>query len=104
MFCFSSRRRHTGCALVAGVRTCALPICFSKEQRGLHDLVGAAQAAALTQARPGVPDEAGHQAVVETLTEGLLRLGLLKGKLEKNIADGSYKRLDRKSTRLNSSH
>src|SRR3546814_14266032 len=24
--------------------------------------------------------------------EGLLRLGLLKGKLEKNIADGSYKR------------
>src|SRR3546814_3306706 len=43
-------------------------------------------------ARPGVPYEAGHQAVVETLTEGLLRLGLLKGKLEKNIADGSYKR------------
>src|SRR3546814_6191390 len=24
---FSSRRRHTGCALVAGVQTCALPIC-----------------------------------------------------------------------------
>src|SRR3546814_3658867 len=87
---------------------------FSKEQRALHDLVGAAQAAALAQARPGVPYEAGHQAVVETLTEGLLRLGLLKGKLEKNIADGSYKRFylhktghwigDRKSTRLNSSH
>src|SRR3546814_727215 len=44
------------------------------------------------RARPGVPYEAGHQAVVETLTEGLLRLGLLKGKLETNIADGSYKR------------
>src|SRR3546814_9378308 len=52
---------------------------FSQEQRALHDLVGAAQAAALAQARPGVPYEAGHQAVVETLTEGLLRLGLLKG-------------------------
>src|SRR3546814_19131109 len=65
---------------------------FSKEQRARHDVVGAAQAAALAQARPGVPYEAGHQAVVETLTEGLLRLGLLKGKLEKNIADGSYKR------------
>src|SRR3546814_15563154 len=24
---FSSRRRHTGCALVTGVQTCALPIC-----------------------------------------------------------------------------
>src|SRR3546814_2854138 len=26
MFCFSSRRRHTICALVTGVQTCALPI------------------------------------------------------------------------------
>src|SRR3546814_5953731 len=25
-FCFSSRRRHTSCALVTGVQTCALPI------------------------------------------------------------------------------
>src|SRR3546814_9688610 len=27
-FLFSSRRRHTRCALVTGVQTCALPICF----------------------------------------------------------------------------
>src|SRR3546814_3807163 len=27
-FVFSSRRRHTRCALVTGVQTCALPICF----------------------------------------------------------------------------
>src|SRR3546814_10348165 len=27
MFLFSSRRRHTRCALVTGVQTCALPIC-----------------------------------------------------------------------------
>src|SRR3546814_2633702 len=26
VFCFSSRRRHTRCALVTGVQTCALPI------------------------------------------------------------------------------
>src|SRR3546814_6096150 len=26
-FCLSSRRRHTRCALVTGVQTCALPIC-----------------------------------------------------------------------------
>lgn len=71
---------------------------FSREQRALHDLVGQAQAAALEQARPGVPYEAGHVAAVETLTEGLLRLGLLRGKLEKNLADGSYKRFYRHKT------
>src|SRR3546814_5319188 len=27
MFFVSSRRRHTSCALVTGVQTCALPIC-----------------------------------------------------------------------------
>src|SRR3546814_6678883 len=30
-FFFSSRRRHTRCALVTGVQTCALPICRSQE-------------------------------------------------------------------------
>ena len=68
---------------------------FSKEQRALHDLVGAAQAAALAWARPGVPFAAMHDAAVETLTEGLLGLGLLKGSLAKNIADGGYKRFYR---------
>ncbi|KPL50595.1 Xaa-Pro aminopeptidase [Xanthomonas axonopodis] len=71
---------------------------FTPAQRALHDLVGAAQAAALAQARPGVAYEAGHLAAVETLTEGLLRLGLLKGKLERNIADGQYKRFYRHKT------
>ena len=71
---------------------------FTAPQRALHDLVGAAQAAALAQARPGIPYEAGHIAAVETLTEGLLQLGLLKGKLEKNISSGQYKRFYRHKT------
>src|SRR3546814_1008658 len=29
---FSSRRRHTRCALVTGVQTCALPICAFEPQ------------------------------------------------------------------------
>src|SRR3546814_10686632 len=29
-FFFSSRRRHTRCALVTGVQTCAFPICFAR--------------------------------------------------------------------------
>src|SRR3546814_1122670 len=31
-FFFSSRRRHTRCALVTGVQTCALPISLSVEE------------------------------------------------------------------------
>ncbi len=71
---------------------------FNKEQRLLHDLVHEAQRAALKKARPGIAYEEGHRAAVATLTEGLLRLGLLKGKLEKNIADGHYRRFYRHKT------
>src|SRR3546814_4339980 len=34
MFFFSSRRRHTICALVTGVQTCALPILFLQIRHG----------------------------------------------------------------------
>ena len=71
---------------------------FGKEQRALHDLVCAAQAAALAQAKPGTPYEAGHEAAVETLTEGLLSLGLLKGTLKTALANGDYKRFYRHKT------
>jgi len=71
---------------------------FTPAQRALHEVVESAQQAALAQARPGVAYEAGHNAAVEALTEGLLRLGLLKGKLDKRIADGSYKRYYRHKT------
>src|SRR3546814_10718573 len=36
---FSSRRRHTRCALVTGVQACALPIfIYADERFGLHQL------------------------------------------------------------------
>src|SRR3546814_4808141 len=35
VFFFSSRRRHTRCALVTGVQTCALPICRCRVTRHL---------------------------------------------------------------------
>src|SRR3546814_2338994 len=37
-FFFASRRRHTRCALVTGVQTCALPICT----RGFADEINVA--------------------------------------------------------------
>src|SRR3546814_7099932 len=43
-FFFSSRRRHTRCALVTGVQTCALPICVGYREHLRHvrgqDLLG----------------------------------------------------------------
>src|SRR3546814_4110179 len=36
VFLFSSRRRHTRCALVTGVQTCALPIYLRPDRN--HDL------------------------------------------------------------------
>src|SRR3546814_11261973 len=38
-FFFSSRRRHTRCALVTGVQTCALPICLFDLGLALHRLL-----------------------------------------------------------------
>src|SRR3546814_17785780 len=41
VFFFSSRRRHTRCALVTGVQTCALPIC--SDRRACLDALRAAR-------------------------------------------------------------
>src|SRR3546814_14814090 len=43
-FFFSSRRRHTRCALVTGVQTCALPILFRILQESLTNVMRHAQA------------------------------------------------------------
>src|SRR3546814_4451064 len=41
MFFFSSRRRHTRCALVTGVQTCALPIWIIQAMVGHFSVNGA---------------------------------------------------------------
>src|SRR3546814_10118046 len=40
MYCFffSSRRRHTRCALVTGVQTCALPICVAHRRKPMLEV------------------------------------------------------------------
>src|SRR3546814_5318591 len=54
-FFFSSRRRHTRCALVTGVQTCALPILLGVAQ-GMHGIALAYAIASLGFGlnRPGV--------------------------------------------------
>src|SRR3546814_9304522 len=44
-FFFSSRRRHTRCALVTGVQTCALPICYYEQHHNVRYTEDAIKAA-----------------------------------------------------------
>src|SRR3546814_5216326 len=77
---FSSRRRHTRCALVTGVQTCALPICadgmraanvlYELGEKGIQDYVTAVddQGAAAEVAAKKMDNLAGD---VEKLTGSL---------------------------------
>src|SRR3546814_10709809 len=47
LFFVSSRRRHTSCALVTGVQTCALPICTEAIKHTVATGVGVAILSAL---------------------------------------------------------
>jgi len=64
---------------------------FSPEQKALYELVQDAQAAAIEEVYPGSHWNAPHEAAVKVITKGLVRLGLLKGRVDKLIRDESYK-------------
>src|SRR3546814_7624185 len=111
-FFFSSRRRHTRCALVTGVQTCALPISSHKLRaadlvaRRLHEagcrfafgmpggevltLVDALEAAGIRFVL------AKHETAAGFMAEGVWQCTGAPGILVATV--------DRKSTRLNSSH
>lgn len=73
-------------------RTIPVNGVYSKPQREIYELVLAAQLAAIDAVKPGAHWEAPHKAAVEVISEGLLRLGLLKGSLQSVLADGGYQR------------
>src|SRR3546814_7667456 len=131
-FFFSSRRRHTRCALVTGVQTCALPI-FTGRIVDTADQIPADQEAALDAELTAFEKATGHQFVVVTIPDlgdipnedYAFRLGRHWGIGRKGADDGiillqspgdgspgsgkirieiGKGMEDRKSTRLNSSH
>jgi Xaa-Pro aminopeptidase len=65
---------------------------FSPTQRALYDVVLEAQAAAIDKVRPGNHWNEPHDAAVRVLTRGLVRLGLLKGRVPTLIKNGDYRR------------
>lgn len=64
---------------------------YSKEQRALYEIVLAAQLAAIEQVKPGNHWNDPHEAAIKVITQGLIDVGILKGKLETNIKKETYK-------------
>jgi len=72
-------------------RTFPVSGTFSSAQKQLYQLVLDAQYAAIDQIQPGNPWNAAHDVSVKVLTAGLVKLGLLKGDIDKLIEDETYK-------------
>lgn len=65
---------------------------FTEDQAMLYQLVLDAQLEAISAIRPGATFLEPHQAAVRVLTEGLVRLGLLEGEVEKLIEENALKK------------
>lgn len=72
-------------------RTFPVSGTFSKEQRAIYQLVLDAQAAAIDTIKPGNHWNEPHEVSVKVITEGLVKLGLLKGNVETLIEEEKYK-------------
>src|SRR3546814_9238745 len=102
-FFFSSRRRHTRCALVTGVQTCALPIYWGVVPPVPGCLVAGSSGAGvmLGMSLPGAVGVSVPCGAVGAV--GLLPLSSVGGTAP-CCCIGGVDWSDRKSTRLNSSH
>src|SRR3546814_9133402 len=100
LFFFSSRRRHTRCALVTGVQTCALPIFTATADRGFPCRIS------LQDAGAGEELILLHHTSHDVATPYRSAYAIY---VRPGVAAARYRGevppvLDRKSTRLNSSH
>jgi Xaa-Pro aminopeptidase len=65
---------------------------YTARQRAVYEVVLAAQRAAISKVRAGAVWNDPHEAAVRAITQGLVRIGLLKGRVPRLIKDGSYRR------------
>ncbi len=65
---------------------------FTDAQRDIYRLVLDCQEECIRMVRPGVTQDEMHERSVEILTEGMVRLGLLKGEVPKLIEEEAYKK------------
>ncbi len=65
---------------------------FTPEQRAVYEVVLEANLAAIAKVRPGNSWNEPHAAAVRVVTQGLKRLGLLKGRVAALEREGAYRR------------
>ncbi len=65
---------------------------FTAEQRAVYDIVLEANLAAIAQVKPGNHWNDPHTAAVHVITQGLVKLGLLKGRVQKLEREAAYRR------------
>jgi Xaa-Pro aminopeptidase len=65
---------------------------FKPEQRAVYEVVLEAQRAAIDKTRPGNHWNDPHDAAVKSITQGLVKLGILKGKVANLIKEGAYRK------------
>lgn len=73
-------------------RTFPVGRSFSKPQAELYDLVLKSQKECIAMVKPGLKYADIHKRACEVLTDGMLSLGLLKGKRDELISSGAFRR------------
>src|SRR3546814_8733905 len=128
-FVFSSRRLHTGCALVTGVQTCALPISMTlhtglRLPQAIAGLIALSSYVPLHEHLEAEATPAGRQTPIfiahgdrdpvvpfawgDGSASGLKERGYQvewhRYAMAHEVCEDEIAEIDRKSTRLNSSH
>jgi len=65
---------------------------FTSEQRAVYEVVLEANRAAIAAVRPGAHWNQPHEAAVRAITSGLVKLGILEGRIPSLIRSGAYRR------------
>ena len=65
---------------------------FSTEQKAVYEVILAAQKGTMAIVKPGVTHEEIERTSARLQTEGLVKLGLLSGDVEKLVADNAHRR------------
>ncbi len=63
---------------------------FNERQKGIYEVVLAANMAAITTIRPGIPFREIHMLAATEIAKGLTKLGIMKGDPEKAAAAGAH--------------
>src|SRR3546814_9210762 len=92
-FFFSSRRRHTRCALVTGVQTCALPISFrAARPMTLATFIKLSDFDELVDAAfmPEAPNVASSESDLGEPLQHFADAGAIKARAAQCVADGTH--------------